>query len=259
MKRYITSLLILAAAVVIHACKRELPTHAGYTGTGGMAFIKIIDASPNWRKLFGQPDSLDIFIGGNKINNTVLKFGTAFPAYNTSNISYAAVKPGQQSITINSNVNGTENTVVTLQKNLVAGNYYSLIITDSIQSSRDSSQIFLRDYFGGVVAGAGYTNIRIVSAVWDDSANATFNLYSPRRNQTFYTKIPKGGISGFGSIPTILNSLDTLYLLKSNTNAIVAKFIPTIPFGDQEFYTIYNIGDTAASVGKRQLTVFQNK
>jgi len=259
MKRYITSLLILAAAVVIHACKRELPTHAGYTGTGGMAFIKIVDASPNWRKIFSQPDSLDIFIGGNKVNNTMLKFGTSFPAYNTSNIGYAAVKPGQQAITINSNTNGTENTVVTLQKNLVAGSYYTLIITDSIQSTRDSSQIWLNDYFGGVVAGTGYTNIRLVSAVWDDSANATFNLYSPRRNQTFFSKVPKGAISAFVSIPTILSSLDTLYMIKSNTGAIVAKFIPTIPFGDQEFYTIYNIGDTTVSLGKRQLVVFQNK
>jgi len=44
---------------------------------------------------------------------------------------------------------------------------YSLIITDSIKSARDSSQIFVQDSW--INPAPGYINVRLVHAVLNDT------------------------------------------------------------------------------------------
>ena len=260
MKRIIPIFIALAAvAVIFFSCKREYPVHSGYSGVEGFAFLKVVHASPNFRALYGQPDSVNVFVSGSKINATPLKFNTAFPG--TIN-TYAEVPAGAQTIKLSVGVTNPDSMmVVTWQKTLTAGAYYTLVITDSLTSPRDSSRIWVQDTYPKPAAGAGYTYLRFINAVLDDSAGTTVNIYSPRRNQTIFSKVKIDSITPFSAIPSITGgTLDTLYVTKSNTGAILAKLLPTTPFGDQQYYTVYYIGDTTVAVGKpRTLVSFQNK
>ena len=261
MRKYIPFLIVVAlAAGVLFSCKRDYPVHSGYSGVAGYAFLKVVHASPNFRKIFNKPDSLNVFVGGIKVNGAALQYNTQFP---TTTNSYFTVQSGSQTIKLSVNGVTTSDsiTVLTLQKTMNAGSYYTLVITDSIQSTRDSSQIWTQDAFPKPSLGPGYTYLRFVHAVMDDSAGTTVSLYSPRRNQTFFSKVKIDSITPFVAFPSILGSLDTLYVIKTNTGGIVAKFLPQGPLGDQRYYTAYYMGDTAlAPAAKaRTISLTQNK
>ena len=248
MKRYIPFLTVIAAvAVLFYSCKRDFTVAAKTTGIGSNAFLKIIHASPNFRKILAPdsiPDSVNVFLGSVKINAGFLQYGATWP---TSGIGYAAVTPGPQMIRVV--VNGVTNpdsiTVTSFQRTLEAGKYYTLVITDSIKSPRDSSKIWIQDAFPSPTAGPGTFYLRFTHAVMDGITD-TVDLYSLRRNQVFFSKIKMDSTTPFTSFSTILNSQDTVYVRKSGTGTILAK-LPTITFGDQQFYSLYYAGDTAAS------------
>ena len=259
MKISIPILTVLAvSAVVVYSCKRDFPVAASTSGTGSNAFLKIIDASPNFRKINNVPDSINVYLGATKINGSVLKFNTAYPS---TGLTYAAVTPGTYDLRLSVNGITTPDsfTVVKLSKTLVAGYYYTLVITDSISSSRDSSQIWLRDAYPQPTAGVGYFYLRLVHAVADGIGD-TVDLYSPRRNQVLLSKVKVDSTTPFISFATILNSQDSLYVRKTGTGTILAK-ISTLTFNDQSFYTAYYIGDTAAAPAAktRALAVYQNR
>jgi len=261
MKKYISFLTLTAlVAGMVLSCKREYPVAAGYTGVSSAAFIKIIHASPNFRAIFHVPDSLNVYTGATKINGPLLKYGGAFPT-NGGNGGYLAVDPGNQSIRLTvSTASAPDSTVVSLTKTLVAGAYYTLVITDSIQSMRDSSKIWVQDSYPKPTLGAGYLYLRFVHAVMDDSAGTTVDLYSQRTNLVLFANIKIDSITPFTSFPSIAGGVDTLYVRRSGTTAILAK-LNTVTAGDQQFYTALYAGDTALSPAAktRALSFYRNK
>lgn len=251
--------ILVVSAMVVLSCKRDYTVAAATSGTGSNAFLKIVHASPNFNKIFPYPDSINVYLGATKINSSYLKYGTTYPVAGIP--TYAAVSPGTQSIRITLNGATTPDslTVISLQKTLVAGKYYTLVITDSIKSPRDSSQIWLQDSYPQPTAGPGYFYLRFMHAVMDGMGD-TVDLYSPRRNQVLFNKIKMDSTTPFASIPTMLNTQDTLYVRKTGTGTILAKVL-TLSFGDQQFYTAYYIGDTAAAPAAktRSLGITQNR
>lgn len=257
MKLSIPVLTVIAVcAAAVFSCKRDFPVAAATTGTGSNAFIQIIQASPNFRAIFKVPDSLNVYLGSVRVNAGFLQYGTAYPTTGT----YAAVQPGAQEIRITENTAiDPDSTVLSFTRTLVAGNYYTLVITDSIKSTRDSSKIWLQDNYPKPGAGPGYFYLRLMHAVMDGIAD-TIDLYSPRRNQVLFSKVRVDSTTPFTAFPMILNSQDTLYVRKTGTGTILAKAL-TLTFGDQQFFTAYYIGDTAANpAGKtRALAIGRNK
>ena len=247
--------MIAVCAVVVFSCKRDYPLVAASSGIGANAYLQVVHASPNFRKIFNQPDSLNVFLGSVKLNATFLKYGVGYP-----NGVYAAVQPGTVAIrlTVNGVTTPDSITVVTLQKTLVAGNYYTLVITDSINSPRDSSKIWLRDSYPKPTSGAGYFYLRLINGVVN--GNDTVDLYSSRRNQVLLSKVKVDSTTPFTPFSTILNSSDTLFVRKAGTGNVLAK-VSTVIFGDQQFYTAYYIGDTTAlpAAKTRTLGIGRNK
>jgi hypothetical protein len=250
-------------AIIVFAwigCTRDLPSYAPYTGTGTEAFIKVVHAAPSVRTIFGVPDSLNLYVGSVKVNaiaaNTAnghivgLSYGGIYP---TTTNSYTAVPSGAQSIRLTVNGISTQDsvTIVTLQKNLIPGGYYSLIVTDSVNSARDSSKIWLQDVPPVPTAGRGFVYYRFINAVMNDTAGTTVDLYSQRRNQILFPKVAIGSTTAFTSFPTMLGVLDTLYVRRTGTTNILAKLLPTASLTDQRMYTFIYEGNTIAATGTK--------
>src|SRR5258708_7794475 len=115
MKRYnIALFLLIVAATVLYACKRDYAVHAPYTNAQSSAYLKIVHASPNFRKIFKQPDSVNVFIGAQKINAGVLKFNTVYPSIVNG---YASVPAGGSQVRISVGVSNTDSfTVLSMNK-----------------------------------------------------------------------------------------------------------------------------------------------
>jgi hypothetical protein len=263
MKRYIKYSLIAVIAVgAFIACKRDYPVHSPYMGVEGSAYLKIVHASPNFAKIFQYPDAVNVFIGNDKINGTALKYNTAFPGLTNGVSNYATVKAGAQTIRVSiaGSVNPDSFTVAKLDRTLEAGSFYTLIITDSIASaSRDSARVWIRDAFPKPAAGPGYVYLRFAHVVFSDKTD-TVAIYSPRRNQTLFQKVKMDSITPFIAFPT-LTMLDTLLVMKTDsTHKVMAKLLPTLIMGDQQYYTTYYIGDSVVATAKpRSLVYFQNR
>ena len=263
MKRYIKySLTAVIAVGAFIACKRDYPVHSPYAGVGGSAYLKIVHASANFAAINKYPDAVNIFIGSDKLNGTPLKYNTAFPGLANAVSNYAVVKAGAQTIrlSIAGSVNPDSFTVASLDKTLEAGGFYTLIITDSIaNASRDSARVWIRDVFPKPAAGPGYVYLRFAHVMTSDKTD-TVNIYSPRRNLTLFQKVKMDSITPFLAFPT-LTTMDTLWVMKADaTHQVMAKLLPTLIMGDQQYYTTYYIGDTVAATAKpRSLVYFQNR
>jgi len=85
MKRNIIYITVIAASLVFYAsCRRDTAYNAPFQATSGMTYLRIIDASPNFRAFYGQADSFNVYINGAKINSPFLTFGSIFPAQSSS-------------------------------------------------------------------------------------------------------------------------------------------------------------------------------
>jgi hypothetical protein len=254
----------LLAIMVFLACKKQYTLVAQGETAGSSAFLKIVHASPNFDSIFHTGfDSLNVYFGQDKITATALTYGTGFPTPTSTiyTLTYVTVPSGAQDIRISLAGTGTKDssTVVTLHKVLNPGAYYTLVITDSINSTRDSNRIWLQDNFPRPGAGPGYFYLRFMNAV-QDARTDTVDLFSVRRNQTLFKKVKVDSTTSFTNFATILNVADTLVVLRTGTGTVLAKMTtPNIQFGDQQFYTAYYVGDTAAAVKKRILLINQNK
>jgi hypothetical protein len=236
------TLFILTILITLAACNRDYPVHMDTAGTANNAFLKVVHVSPSFKTIFNQPDSINVFVGGSKVNGTVLTYNTAFPG--VANM-YSAVPAGDQTIRLSLNGVATADsiTLVTLNKTLAAGSYYTLAITDSINSARDSSRIWLMDAYPSPAPGPGYCFVRLIHTVLNDTAGKTVDLYSARRNQVIVSKVPMGAATAFTAIPTQLNITDTLSVRRNGTTTVLAS-LPSVVLGDQRYYTLFYTGNT---------------
>ncbi|RFM27105.1 DUF4397 domain-containing protein [Deminuibacter soli] len=268
MKKYwliLTGFAAVTAAMV--SCKKDPPADAVFSGTGGSAFLKIVHASPYFSRLSGASDSLNVYINNSKLSGGILSYGSIFPGVAGSPLNtgtYVTVPAGNQTIrvTLNGKTTPDSTTLVSLQRNLLAGTYYTLALTDSVKlATRDSSLIFLRDSFPLPMAGPGFTYVRMIHAVENDTANATVNVYSYRLNTAVLTKVRINQTTAFTAIPALAGGIiDTLYLKRSDTSKYVIAKIPTAMV-EQHCYTLLYAGnDTTHLAGKgKTLSYFINK
>ena len=124
MKKNISILILVCTLGLLWSCKKELELASPVSGTDGLAFLKIIDASPNFRQVFKGSDSFNVYVNGVKINGSQLTYNSIFPS--TTNL-YAALPAGPQSIriSVNGKINPDSITLASFNKTLTPNSYYS--------------------------------------------------------------------------------------------------------------------------------------
>ncbi len=272
MKRNILFITAIASALVFYAsCTRDTTYRAPFTpSTGtGMAYLRIIHASPSFRAIYGIADSFNVYINNAKVNSPFMTFGSVFPAQSSASglNGYMSVHAGLQQIrlSVNGIVSVDSLTITNYTKVMVADQYYSFFITDSINSGKDSSQIFVQDNFTTPIQG--YYNLRFVNAITNDSAsiaagtNATFDIFSYSRNTSIWTKIRSDSATSFQLLGGNLGVTDTFYITRNPTTAglpltsrvVLAKiaFTPT----NQRSYTLFYRGDGTLTSGTKARTL----
>lgn len=257
MKKYIALFTgIAAAAALVTSCKKDPPIDAGYNGTGGSAYLKIVHLAPSFRSLFNKPDSFNVYVGDTKLNGPALTYAALFP---TNANTYATVPAGAQ--TIRFTVNGVNTpdsvTLFSLQRNFTAGASYTLALTDSINSTRDSSKIFVQDSLPATLSGPGFMYLRLMHAVLNDTAGTMVDIFSYKYNQVIISKAGIGKTTGFVAIPSLAGgAVDTLYVRRANTTRVIAKMPAT--FIDQHAYTLVFYGSDTAKAKPKTLNYYRN-
>lgn len=255
----IASLTVCAVLAVV-ACKKELKYIAETSSPENKAFIKLVHAAPSFGKLFNAKDSFNVYANDQKINATFLTYGSAFPSA-TGN-GYLAIDPGTINVKlfVAGVVKPDSIEITSMTKTVEANKYYSLIVTDSIKSPRDSSQIALMDEFESTPPNL--YGLRFVHAVMNDSAGKKIDIYSARRNGNIITGFSPGQSSSFTNYPYNGQVPDTLIVRRAGTSFELAR-LATITFGHQRIYTLYYRGHAdslpAARRASRTLTYYVNK
>jgi hypothetical protein len=216
-----------------------------------------------------MPDNFNIIVGG--VNGQRLAaaftYNSAFPA-NTLNIdTYAAVPSGSQDIrlVLKGVVNIDSITVTTIPRNLDPGNFYTLIITDSITTTADYSKIWTRDVFPTPAAGTFL--VRFIHAVMNDTAGKKVDVYSTKQAATIFSGVSPGTVTDFISLPYATG--DTVIVRRAGTTFELDRFprnatlqpVPVAYTNNQRAYTILYKGNAVSTAGTkgRSIIVFNNK
>lgn len=248
------TLVILALSLGLLACekKKEILATWDTAGTDGtLAHLRIIHASPNFRAIMGQADSLHIFANGGKVNGVRMSLGSVFPAQSPN--AYVGLPPGnvELKLSVGGMISPDSIPLYSFKVKMEQGKYYSFLITDSLtNASKDSSRIFVRDSFPNLFNGR--TGIRFINAL-RDTAGRTVDVWSTRRNNNLYSNVPSGLISSFSNQP-FLNIPDTLIVRRAGTTNELAR-LNTITFANQRIYTILLRGDVTVTSGTRARTL----
>jgi hypothetical protein len=250
--------LFAAAIIVFAACKKEPVYTAAFESAEDKAFLRVVQASPNFRQVFSLPDSFNVYVNGNKINSPFLTYGSVTPQ-TTTNFGYVAVEPGLQQVKLSvhgfTSIKPDSTLLINFTKVFNAGQYYTLLVTDSIKSAKDSAQMFIPDAFSKPLPGN--VALRFVHAVWNDTTGKTVDLFSYARNNTIGTiALKPGTVTGFSSYGYNIGVADTFYVTRSaaagtplSGRTVLAKlaFLPT----NQRAYTLYFRGDGNLTTGTK--------
>ncbi len=253
MKKFLIYFSILVTGtLVISSCKKETDTKAVFTSAESGAFVRIIHAAPFVRQTFGIPDSLNVIINNVKANGPWVTYAGQFPASGT-NFGYASVPSGLLNVKLTAGgIVNTDSIPLTLFTKVVnVGQYYTIIITNNVKSTNDSSRIILQDNY--TKPSNGNYSIRFVHAVLNDTVGKNIDVYSTRRNANIYNNIKPGQIVNFQNFPYNSQLSDTLYVRRAGTlqNLVQA----TGSFGNQRAYTLIFRGDANLTTGTKVRTL----
>lgn len=273
MKKYLSILFISVLAVFFYtSCKKDR-THLQGIATTNSAYLKVVHAAPGFRAVFNMPDSFNIMVGdqrlfaANPTSNTTpatapatpFTYNSAFPS-NTTN-TYAAVPAGSQGIrlVVRGSVNFDSITIATIPKNLVPGNYYTLIITDSITTVPDLSKIWIADAF--TLPSQGNYMLRFVHAVMNDTAGKKVDVYSFRNGANIFSNVSPGDVSGFATFPIPASVTDSFSVRRAGTTFELARLNTVSITNNSRIYTLLYRGNGTLTSGTkaRGLVVYTNR
>lgn len=232
----IFGLILLAVLTGAISCKRSMPLKdPANAPSANSAFISLIDVSPNLDNILNaKADTFNVLFNGVKISGytagtaPVMTFGGIYPLAGNNN-GYAAVPSGAETVEFARGVNQVDSVVfATYHKTLLPNTYYSFIITDSVNSNRDSSRMFIKDSLTPVTPG--YYNLRFVNAALNDTAGV--DIWSARNNRTIFANIKPGGITIFSPFASNWSLSDTLFARRAGTTIGLDTLV------SQTFYTL---------------------
>ncbi len=256
MKKNISILILVCTLGLLWSCEKELELASPVSGTEGLAFLKIIDASPNFRQVFKGSDSFNVYVNGAKINGSQLSYNSIFPS--TSNL-YVGVPAGPQSIriSVNGKVTPDSITLASFNKTLAPNSYYSFIITDEAMTANESRQMFIQDNFA--LSDTNNYSLRFVNAVLNDPT--AVDVYSFRSSSIIFKNIAPATATNFITLPYSLLS-DTISVRPTGTQTEIAR-IAISNGGTNDFrrgrpYTILYKGQFGNTVKPRSLIFYAN-
>ena len=267
MKKIIVLIYVVAAVLALSSCRRTLDVVAEYdvNSNKDKAFLKVIHASPNFRKVWNTRDSFNILVNGTKINSSIITYNSLFPfsVNSTTNsiiATYASVPAGAASIKLtNPGATSVDSFgIVTLDKVLAAGSYYTLLITDSLKNGRDSSKIFINDRTP-IPALSGNYNLRFIYAA--ANATDTIDVFSFARNANIFAGVRSGMITDFAAFGYNIAVPDSLFIRKRvGTGAVPGPILAKLPLNgantgtsslDGRTLTVYYKGDVSVATGTK--------
>ena len=277
MKRIFVKLfLVFIFFVAAYACKKTFIINTPYQVVDSTkAYLKIIHASPFFRLSTGAQDTFNVYLGNIRLNNVpFLTYGGLFPNAvnpNTSTITntYMAVPAGLQQFhfSIPGVIKQDSVQLFAFTKNLNPGSFYTLLITDSILSKRDSSRIFVQDVFTTPLPGN--ISLRFIHAVLNDTVGKKVDVFSYARNTTILTNIPPDSTTAFQSLGYNTGVVDTFYVTRSlapgqpsNTPLANRTILAKLPFSTnltgaspQRVFTLYYKGNANLTTGTKARTL----
>ncbi len=229
--------MLAAGVMVFTSCEKQADRTANYTTLEGKAFIRVIHASPSFRQVFNAPDSINIYVNNEKVNGPLITYGGLFPTAATTGFGYIAVPTGLQTVkvTVAGRVTPDSIQLAVLTNQATAGQRYSIILTDNIKSTRDSSKMILPDNI--TQPTTGNYRIRFVNAIAADTAGTTVSIFSTRRNGNIFNSIAPGQVVDFQTLPFNSQLSDTLYVRRPGSTFNLAT-LNGASFGNQRSYTI---------------------
>lgn len=247
MKKNIAPIILLFClpVILLWSCSKQLDKVAAVSDPSGFAFIKIGQYSPSFRAILNNRDSFNVYVNGAKLNGGFMSFGSLFP---TATNLYAAVPAGTQSVRLTLNgVNTPDSmTLVAFSKTLVAGNYYTFFLTDSLNSTDPSKQMFMQDNFSRTDT-LHYT-VRLVNSIVNDFAG-NIDVYSYRLGANMFSSVTPASATQFMSEPYTL-TLDTLSVRRAGTLTELARF-NSVTFARERAYTLLYKGGPLLTSGTK--------
>ncbi|HMI60494.1 MAG TPA: hypothetical protein VK518_06290 [Puia sp.] len=264
----ISGLIIMAAMAGFFSCKRDMPLIDKTASPAGTARICLIDVSPNLDSVLrtNYADTFNVLFNGVKLNGytagtaAAMTYNAIYPFAGTT-YGYASIPAGPQEIKFTKGLNTLDSVVLaTFHKTLLADQYYTFMITDSVNSNRDSSKIFVKDSL--LPATAGFFNMRFAHAVLNDTAGKGIDVWSTRNNKNIFTNIKPGTITGFSSFTYTANLNDTLFVRRAGTLSGLDT-LSTVVFSNQRSYTLVYKGNgnsnRNADAKRRHLITYVNQ
>lgn len=245
----ISGLVLAAALTSLISCNRDMPLKDPAISPANTAFISLIDVSPNLDSvLHASADTFNVLFNGVKLTGyapgaaAAMTFGAIYP-FATTNNGYASVPAGNTEIKFTRGLNALDSVVfATFHETLAAGQYYSFLITDSVNSNRDSSRIFVKDSL--VPVPSGFYNLRFVNAALNDTAG--IDIWSARNNRNLYSNAKPGTLTGFSSFASNWVLSDTLFVRRAGT-LIGLDTLNTQTFYNLRFYTLVYKGNALSN------------
>jgi hypothetical protein len=199
-------------------------------------------------------------VGAEKINGTLFTYNSAFPSAAINSNTYAAVPAGSQEIRLSllgvSKIDSL--TIISLQKVLEVGKYYTLFITDSLQSQQGVTKVWAND-INFLPTDTSQYRVRFAHMILNDTAGKKVDVYSYRQATTIFSNISPGTVTDFISVaaPT---TLDTISVRRAGSTLELAR-INGISYVKTRLYTILfkgNPGSTSGTKG-RSAIIYNNR
>jgi hypothetical protein len=264
MKKNIIILLIPVVSLFIFGGCVKYTRNLQTAEIESKAFLKVIHAAPGFTQVFNSPDNFNVLVGGigSQRIAAAMTYNSAFPVNTTNVDTYAAVPSGAQDIRLvmKGTVNIDSATIAAFPKNLEAGKYYTLVITDSLTTPPAASKIFSEDNFSW--PNTGVYSLRFIHAVMNDTTGKSVDVYSARKGGNVFTNVAPGTVLNFAD-QTHSNVPDTLIIRRSGVTAWDLARINGITFSNRRVYTVLYKGNTTITASTnaraRSVVVYNNR
>jgi hypothetical protein len=267
MKKLNIPFAIAALAIVsgFFSCKRDIALKdPGVPASANSAFITFIDVAVNIDAVLNaKADTFNILLNGVKSTGytagtaPVMNMGNSYPLSGTLT-GYAEVAAGAQTIKFTRGVNTLDSVLFySFNETLQPNSYYTLLVTDSIQSGQDEKRMFLKDVF--TLTDSSSYNMRFVNTVLNDTG--AVDVYSARQAKTIFANVKPGAVVDFAKFTASFTS-DTLTCRRAGTSTTLDVLNTALLYGLRTFTLVYE-GDaknaTAKDPKRHHLVTYYNR
>ena len=264
MKKNITIPVLSALTLLMFISCKKYTRQLQNVELESKAYLKVIHAAPGFTQVFNAPDNFNVLVGGvgGQRIAASMTYNSAFPSNTINTNTYAAVPSGAQDIRLVAKgvINIDSVTIAAFPKNLEAGAYYTLVVTDSITTTPNAQKIWSEDAVSW--PNSGVYSLRFIHSVMNDTAGKTVDVYSARKGGNVFSNVSPGTVLNFAEQP-YSNFADTLIIRRSGVTTWDLARINGVSFRDRRVYTVLYKGNTTITATSnarvRSVVVYNNR